>query len=72
MTILRHIYPRNPLDIDMTIHLLQYAQTHKEHVEKLVYEMISQLSLASHTTLIKNKNEKPRGRDRVPTSTSIH
>lgn len=55
--ILGHIDPRNPLDIDMTAHLLQqYAQTHRERMKK-AYEMINESSLATRTSLIENRNK---------------
>lgn len=52
-----HFDPRDPIDIDLTEHLLQqYIQTYREQM-KTVYETINERSLADRTNLIENRNK---------------
>lgn len=52
-----HTDPRDPLDIDLSVHLLQqYVLEHRDKMSKL-YEAISETSLHQRTQLIKNRNK---------------
>ncbi|AAA92249.1 ORF B [Trichoplusia ni TED virus] len=52
-----HFDPRDPLDIDLTEHILQqYAQNHRQQM-KQVYEIINETSLANRTALIESRNK---------------
>lgn len=52
-----HFDPRDPIDIDLTEHILQqYAQNHREQM-KQVYGIINESSLHNRTTLIENRNK---------------
>lgn len=52
-----HFDPRDPIDIDLTEHILQqYAQNHRQQM-KQVYEIINGSSLANRTALIDNRNK---------------
>lgn len=52
-----HFDPRDPIDIDVTEHILQqYAQNHKQQM-KQVYEIINESSLANRTALIEGRNK---------------
>lgn len=52
-----HFDPRDPVDMDLTKHLLQqYTQTHREQM-KTVYEMINETTLTNRTNLIENRNK---------------
>lgn len=52
-----HFDPRDPLDIDITAHLLQqYMESHKAQMTT-VYELINETSLANRTSLIENRNK---------------
>lgn len=52
-----HFDPRDPIDIDITKHLLQqYTQTHRQQM-KLVYDIINETSLANRTHIINNMNK---------------
>ena len=52
-----HFDPRDPVDIDLTQHLLQqYTIDHRERMKK-VYELINEKSLQNRTALIENRNK---------------
>lgn len=56
-----HFDPRDPLDIDLTEHLMQqYIVTHREQM-KTVYELINQSTTADRTNMMNkiNKNREP-------------
>lgn len=51
-----HFDPRDPLDIDLSTHLIQqYLLTHKEKLRK-VYSIINDTSLSERTRLTENRN----------------
>lgn len=55
--ILGHTDPRDPLDMDLTEHLLQqYTHSHREQMKK-VYELINESSLSNRTAIIDNRNK---------------
>lgn len=52
-----HFDPRDPLDIDMTGHLLQqYSQDHKKRMTQ-VYDVINETSLHNRTELTESRNK---------------
>lgn len=52
-----HFDPRDPIDMDLTKHLLQqYTQSHREQM-KIVYNMINETSLDKRSHLIQNRNK---------------
>ncbi|CAK1553068.1 unnamed protein product [Leptosia nina] len=52
-----HFDPRDPLDIDISKHLMQqYMQTHRDNM-KLVYDAINESSLSTRTHIIENLNK---------------
>lgn len=52
-----HFDPRDPIDIDLTEHLLQqYLQDHKTRVNR-VYDIINETSLHDRTVLTENRNK---------------
>jgi hypothetical protein len=56
-----HFDPRDPIDIDLSKHLLQqYIQNHRDQMKE-VYEIINESSLAKRTNIINNlnKNREP-------------
>lgn len=56
-----HFDPRDPVDIDITGHLMQqYIHTHRDQMKK-VYDLINESSLARRTAIIErhNKSREP-------------
>lgn len=52
-----HFDPRDPIDIDISGHIMQqYTQNHKERM-KTVYDLINETSLANRTAIIENRNK---------------
>lgn len=52
-----HFDPRDPVDIDLTEHLLQqYSQDHRKRMTQ-VYDLINQTSLHDRTQLTENRNK---------------
>lgn len=52
-----HFDPRDPVDMDLTKHLLQqYVQTHREQM-KAVYDLINETSLTNRSSLTENRNK---------------
>lgn len=52
-----HFDPRDPVDIDVTQHLLQqYIQTHRDQM-KVVYDLVNDISLANRAALIDKHNK---------------
>ncbi|CAF4840143.1 unnamed protein product [Pieris macdunnoughi] len=52
-----HFDPRDPIDIDISEHLLQqYSQDHKKRMNQ-VYDLINETSLHDRTQLTENRNK---------------
>lgn len=52
-----HLDPRDPLDVDMTEHLMQqYIMTHRDRM-KIVFDLINDFTLDDRTKIIQNRNK---------------
>lgn len=52
-----HFDPRDPLDVDLTEHLMQqYILTHRDQM-KIVYELINETTTVDRTNLMTNRNK---------------